>query len=173
MAFIAQQAHVQTDFQLVLNLIKLICFFHYLWKGKLQKIDILKKLQLVFRILKMTRKVIFVNILINAISVVSRNKIKKTDDVEFLLSAHEKVKESGLYNFQGCRIAINKKLNLPYLRSNLSDYKDQQICEFLEFGFLLGCWEMIVCWMILKRKIFGSLKIIKELKIFLIVCCHI
>ena len=27
---------------------------------------------------------------------------------------------------------------MPYLRSNLSDYKDQQICDFLEFGFPLG-----------------------------------
>ena len=62
----------------------------------------------------------------------------KDGDVEFLLDAHKKVKESGLYNFQGCRITMNKKLNLPYLRSNLSDYKDQQICDFLEFGFPLG-----------------------------------
>ena len=63
---------------------------------------------------------------------VTKQNVKNTD-IEFFLSTHQKVKESGLYNFQGCRIPINTKLNMSDLRTNLSDYKDQQICDFLDF----------------------------------------
>ena len=69
---------------------------------------------------------------------VTKQNIKPVD-VEFLLSTHQKVKDSGLFNFQGCRIPINTKLNVQYLRSMLTDYKDQRICDYLEFGFPLGC----------------------------------
>ena len=62
----------------------------------------------------------------------------KNSDVEFLLSAHEVVKESGVHNFEGCRIPINTNLNIQYMRSMLVDYKDYKICDFLEFGFPLG-----------------------------------
>ena len=62
----------------------------------------------------------------------------KNSDIEFLLSAHHAVTESGLYNFEGCRIPINTKLNIQYLRSMLNDYKDYKVCDFLEFGFPLG-----------------------------------
>lgn len=59
-------------------------------------------------------------------------------DANFLLEVHKKVTDSGKYNFEGCRIAINSRLNIEYLRSLLHDFKDQQLCEFLEFGFPLG-----------------------------------
>ena len=62
----------------------------------------------------------------------------KNSDVEFLLSAHEAVKDSGVHNFEGCRIPINTNLNIQYMRSMLVDYKDYRICDFLEFGFPLG-----------------------------------
>ena len=62
----------------------------------------------------------------------------KNSDIEFLLSAHQTVTDSGLYNFEYCRIPINTNLNIPYLRSMLFDYKDDKICDFLEFGFPLG-----------------------------------
>ena len=39
-------------------------------------------------------------------------------DVEFLLLAHEAVKESGVYNFEGCRIPINTKLIIQYIISD-------------------------------------------------------
>ena len=59
----------------------------------------------------------------------------KNGDVEFLLSAHE----SGVYNFEGCRIPINANLIFQYIRSILADYKDYKICIFwAEFGFPLG-----------------------------------
>ena len=58
--------------------------------------------------------------------------------VEFLLDVHNKVRLSGKYNFEGCRIRINYRMNIEFLRSMLSDYKDKQICEFLEFGFPIG-----------------------------------
>ena len=63
----------------------------------------------------------------------------KNNDIDFLLSTHQKVKESGLYNFQGCKIPVNNNLNIQYLRHMLTDYKDQRICDYLEFGFPLGC----------------------------------
>ena len=62
----------------------------------------------------------------------------KNSDVEFLLSAHEAVKDSGVHNFEGCRIPINTNLNIQYMRSMLIDYKDYKICDFFEFGFPLG-----------------------------------
>ena len=36
----------------------------------------------------------------------------KNNDIDFLLSTHQKVKESGLYNFQGCKIPVNNNLNI-------------------------------------------------------------
>lgn len=30
-------------------------------------------------------------------------------------------------------------MNIEFLRSHLSAYKNKQLCEFLEFGFPLGC----------------------------------
>ena len=68
---------------------------------------------------------------------VTKNKIK-TSDIEFLVETHHKVKESGKFNFQECRIPINTRINVNYLRNWLFDYKDKIICDLLEFGFPLG-----------------------------------
>ena len=46
--------------------------------------------------------------------------------------------KSGKFNFEKCRIPINNRLNIDYIRNCLEDYKDKQICDFLEFGFPIG-----------------------------------
>ena len=66
---------------------------------------------------------------------VDPSKIRKSN---LLLDVHEKVIQSGKYNFEGCRIPVNEKLNIQYIREMLHDYKDQQLCDFLEFGFPIG-----------------------------------
>ena len=43
-----------------------------------------------------------------------------------------------MFNFQECRIPINNRNNINYLRNWLFDYKDKIICDLLEFGFPLG-----------------------------------
>ena len=55
-----------------------------------------------------------------------------------MLDIHFKIRESGKYNFESCRIPINEKINVDYMRQMLRDYKDIIICDFLEFGFPLG-----------------------------------
>ena len=46
--------------------------------------------------------------------------------------------KSGKFNFEECRIPINNRLNIDYIGNCLEDYKDKQICDFLEFGFPIG-----------------------------------
>lgn len=64
----------------------------------------------------------------------------KLDDIHQLLSIHEQVQKSGKYNFQGCRIKVNNKINVDFMRNMLttSNYKDLQVCDLLEFGFPIG-----------------------------------
>ena len=64
-----------------------------------------------------------------------------TDRINFLLATYEKVKQSCKPNYLGCRIKVNKRMNIDYMRSLLKDYKDKGICDLLEFGFPLGCQE--------------------------------
>ena len=51
---------------------------------------------------------------------------------------HEKAVQPGKYNFEGCRIPENEKLNIQNIREMLHDYKDHQLCDFLEFGIPIG-----------------------------------
>ena len=62
---------------------------------------------------------------------------------EFLLEDHRIIMQSKKYNFESCRIRVNNRLNMEFLRHMLSDYKDLQVCEFLEYGFPLGCSDDI------------------------------
>ena len=62
----------------------------------------------------------------------------KSSDIKYLVDAHHQVIKSGKFNFEECRIPVNNKLNINYLRNNLGDYKDKQICDLLEFGFSIG-----------------------------------
>ena len=51
---------------------------------------------------------------------------------------HVIVKASGIPNYIGLKIPVNKKMNIQFMRSLLVDYKDNQICDLLEFGFPIG-----------------------------------
>ena len=51
---------------------------------------------------------------------------------------HNEIRTSGLPNFQGKRISINSKLNIPFWRDNLRDYDDYQVCDMLEYGWPVG-----------------------------------
>ena len=46
-----------------------------------------------------------------------------------------KVIDSGVPNRFGCRIPVNSNWNLPLFQSLLKDYYDQDLLEWLEFGF--------------------------------------
>ena len=45
---------------------------------------------------------------------------------------------SGLPNYLGCKIPINQRMNIQYMRSLLFDYKDRVVCDLLEYGFPIG-----------------------------------
>ena len=51
--------------------------------------------------------------------------------------------QSNHFNFEVCQIRVNNRLNMEFLRHMLRDYKDLRVCDFLEFGFPLGCSEDI------------------------------
>ena len=62
-----------------------------------------------------------------------------------MLDAHQRVKDSGLPIFLGCKIPVNEKINIAYMRSLLAYmrslliyYNDYEICDLLEYGFPLG-----------------------------------
>lgn len=58
-------------------------------------------------------------------------------DIENKIMLHEIIKHSGKYNFEGCRIPLDTKINVSYFREMLFDYRNNRICDFLEFGFPL------------------------------------
>lgn len=67
--------------------------------------------------------------------------ISKSIDLSSIKSKieiHTKVRRSGKYNFESCRIRVNEKINVDYMRRMLGDYKDKQVCDLLEFGFPIG-----------------------------------
>ena len=66
------------------------------------------------------------------------SKILSVSDIQKMLEVHKKVQDSGKYNFQHCRIRVNEKINVEYMRIMLRDYQDLQVCDLLEFGFPLG-----------------------------------
>ena len=57
---------------------------------------------------------------------------------KYFLHAHEEVIKSRKFNYEECRIPVNTRMNLPFLRSWLTDYNDKRICAFWEYGFPLG-----------------------------------
>ncbi|WAR27316.1 hypothetical protein MAR_013020, partial [Mya arenaria] len=61
-------------------------------------------------------------------------------EIADLVRTHELVKRSGKFNFEGCRIKINDKINTDYLRCLFAnfEYKDTAVCDLLEFGFPIG-----------------------------------
>ena len=60
------------------------------------------------------------------------------------INLHHKVRESGTYNFAGARVDLpHCKLNVANFRKYLLSYDDQEICQFLQFGFPLGLAQEI------------------------------
>ena len=68
---------------------------------------------------------------------ITLNKSKR-EKTNFLLKAHHEVKNSGVPNYIGCKIPVNHRMNIDYMRSLLLDYKDNVVCDLLEFGFPIG-----------------------------------
>ena len=54
------------------------------------------------------------------------------------LELHEMVKMCGKPNFLGARISLESQLNIRKWKDELKDYWDQQLLQFLEYGFPLG-----------------------------------
>ena len=48
---------------------------------------------------------------------------------------HNLIKNSGVYNFQKCRIRVPSDLNIEQWRAYLLDYDDRMVVEFLEYGW--------------------------------------
>lgn len=59
-------------------------------------------------------------------------------DIKYFINAHEEVIKSKKFNFEGCRIPVNTRMNMEFIRSWLKDYEDTRLCDFLEFGFPIG-----------------------------------
>ena len=57
-----------------------------------------------------------------------------TDDPIHL---HRIIKNSGTYNYLGCRIPIKSQLNVDAWARELEGYWDTQLLEFLTYGFPL------------------------------------
>lgn len=55
--------------------------------------------------------------------------------LDLLIDIHEKVYAHGLPNFAGARVSVPSLLNLSFWRSELSEYADKMIVDFLEFGW--------------------------------------
>ena len=63
---------------------------------------------------------------------------------EYFIDLHNKVRQSGTYNYAGARIELKHSiLNIDCFRQYLKDYDDIVICQFLQFGFPLGLSEEI------------------------------
>ena len=92
--------------------------------------------------------------------------------IRFLLDTHEQVKQSGKPNYLGCKIRINNRMNIDYMRSLLKNYKDKEICDLLEFGFPLGCQESDSLYTMFTKMINGNTEIIMVQMISQKICCH-
>lgn len=60
------------------------------------------------------------------------------DNIERKLEIHRKVRDSGKFNYEGCKIPVNDKINIDFMRRMLRDYNDIAVCEFLQYGFPIG-----------------------------------
>ena len=55
-----------------------------------------------------------------------------------ILRLHHLVRESGVPNFLGCKIAVPTRFSIPVWESKLSAYADSELCTLLKFGFPIG-----------------------------------
>ena len=57
----------------------------------------------------------------------------------YFLSLHNKVKQGGTYNYAGARVSLEHcKINVSKFRSQLTNYDDLGVLQYLEYGFPLG-----------------------------------
>ena len=68
---------------------------------------------------------------------------QRSSETSKLISANKLIKDSGMLNFQSCKIPVSSKLNLDYIELHLQDYGDKIICEFLKFGWPIN--SIYVC----------------------------
>ena len=59
-------------------------------------------------------------------------------DVGGLIDLHEKVKSTGLPNFQLAKIPIRSKWNIEYMQSQLAGYQDKKVVTFCKYGWPIG-----------------------------------
>ena len=59
-------------------------------------------------------------------------------DVGGLIDLHEKVKSTGLPNFQLAKIPIRSRWNIEYMQSQLAGYQDQKVVTFCKYGWPIG-----------------------------------
>ena len=62
-------------------------------------------------------------------------KVELTPDQEHFFGIIKRVIDSGKHNYEGERIPVNNKWNIDLLTSLLTDYHDQQVIDFITFGF--------------------------------------
>jgi hypothetical protein len=67
----------------------------------------------------------------------SQSKLNEKE-LAHIIYTHNKVVNSGLPNYQGCKIPVKTRINVEFFRENLLDYKDKVSCEYLEFGAPIG-----------------------------------
>ena len=66
------------------------------------------------------------------------DKTVSTRTISDPIQLHNAVKQQGNPNFIGARIPVQSQLNIEACQTELSSYWDQQLLEFLQFGFPLG-----------------------------------
>lgn len=70
-------------------------------------------------------------------------QVKHKEGCRDAIVQHREIQESGRHNYKGCRFPANSALNVDYFRAMLTNYKDKEVCDLMEFGFPLGFQEDI------------------------------
>ena len=60
-----------------------------------------------------------------------------------LLKIHEKIKETGTYNFLKARIQVPYQLNIEAWEANLQEYWDKQLLQLIQYCFTLSFGENV------------------------------
>ena len=62
---------------------------------------------------------------------------KQAEPIQCPIQTHDLVKQSGVYNFLGCRIPIKSQLNVDEWSHQLQGYWDVQLIDLITYGFRL------------------------------------
>ena len=65
------------------------------------------------------------------------------NDSSHKVQIHHLVKESGQYNLENCRILVNLKFDIDFMRRMLRGYNDLLVLDLLKYGFPIGCTSRI------------------------------